>query len=187
MPKKGSKVRNVDQTSVLTYDELDRLICASEDLEETAFILVGVTGGLRLAEIIGLWGSDVKDNPPSVIVRAETAKREKMRIAPVTPVTVALLRGLHIGKDEDTPIFTRQRSAYQKRLERLGKKAGITRKVTPHKLRHTAATMQLDLGVDLETVRDNLGHSSIKTTQGYLHLNIRTRSRKYLDAMRMVI
>lgn len=186
MGGKGSQVRNVHQSDILTYDELDRLLCASEDLEETTFILVGVTGGLRLAEILGLRKGDVRTDPPSVVVRAETAKREKERIAPVTPATVALLRGLSTGRGEDALIFTRQRGAYQKRMSVLGRRAGIGRKVTPHMLRHTSATMQLDLGVDLETVRENLGHASIKTTQGYLHLNIRSRSRKFLDALRFV-
>jgi len=187
MTKKGPQVRNVHQSDILTYEELDRLLCTSEDLEETVFVFVGVTGGLRLAEILGLRRCDVYTDPPSVLVRVETAKRAKERIVPVTPSTVALLRGLSMDKEEDALIFTRQRGAYQKRMMVLGERAGINRKVTPHMLRHTAATMQLDLGVDLETVRDNLGHSSIKTTQGYLHLNIRSRSRKYLDAMRMVL
>jgi len=184
---KGSKERNVHQSDILTYEELDRLICASEDLEETAFVLVGVTGGLRLAEILGLRRCDIYDDPPSVLVRGETAKRDKERIVPVTPVTVALLRGLSTGGGDEALIFTRQRRAYQARMERLGERAGVKRKVTPHMLRHTAATMQIDLGVDLETVRDNLGHESIKTTQDYLHLNIRSRSRKYLNALRMVL
>jgi len=177
----------VQQSDILTYEELDRLFCACEDVEDTAFVLVGVTGGLRLAEILGLRGQDVYADPPSVLVRAETAKRDKERIAPVTPVTVSLLRGLAAGKEGGAPIFSRQRRAYQTRIENLGEKAGIKRKITPHMFRHTAATMQLDLGVDLETVRENLGHSSIKTTQGYLHLNIRTRSRKFIDALRMVV
>ena len=171
---------------MLSYDELDALIATCEDLEELTFLHVGLFGGLRISEILGLRPGDILYGSYAVRVSAESAKGGKERISPVTPTTISLLRGLAAGLQPYQYIFSRKARAYQTRMEKLSEKAGV-RRVNPHMLRHTCATMQLDMGVDLETVRANLGHSSVEITQIYLHLNIRQRRRKYQDAMRTVL
>jgi site-specific recombinase XerC len=54
-------------------------------------------------------------------------------------------------------------------------------------MRNTCATWQLDKRIPLEIVRGNLGHEDITTTQIYLHLNIRQRSRTYREVTRFGI
>ncbi|MEE9528520.1 MAG: tyrosine-type recombinase/integrase, partial [Dehalococcoidia bacterium] len=59
----------------------------------------------------------------------------------------------------------------QKILERVGKQAGLSQRLSPHKLRHTFATMSLKYGSNLEYIRIMLGHSDIRTTQN-AYLNV---------------
>ena len=57
------------------------------------------------------------------------------------------------------------------RLRRLAKHEGLTRRVTPHMLRHTAATLLIETGVDIRFVQRLLGHASIATTEIYTHVS----------------
>ena len=58
----------------------------------------------------------------------------------------------------------------QRNTERYGKEAGITKKVTPHMLRHSIATHYLNSGMDIRKIQSFLGHASLASTQIYTHL-----------------
>jgi site-specific recombinase XerD len=65
-------------------------------------------------------------------------------------------------------------SSVQQIVKRLAKCAGITRRVTPHTLRHCFATHLLDKGVDCRYIQELLGHRDIKTTLIYTHVSNRS-------------
>lgn len=186
-PRKAKKKWGEKLPEILYYDEMDNLIAACNDLEELAFLHVGFFGGLRISEITGLRVMDIRQDIFAVFVREETAKGDKPRWTPVTPTTISLLRGLSKGKGDEDLVFTRGNRAYQTRLDNLAEKAKLGRKINPHMMRHTCATMQLDRGIDIKTVSENLGHSNIETTEIYLHVDIRRRRRKYQDGLRGII
>lgn len=172
--------------NVLTIEEIERLIEAPDrvtplGLRDRCLLEVLYATGMRVGELLSLRMDDLDWTARTVRV---FGKGSKERIVLLGDLAVdALERYLHDGR----PQLLRGEPCDALFLSHLGKplsvrgfhmilqdhlqRAGITRHVTPHTLRHSFATHLLEGGADLRTVQELLGHASMSTTQVYTHVS----------------
>ena len=149
-------------------------------LRDKAIIELFFSTGLRVSELCSL-NRDLDLSRDEFSIRG---KGEKVRVVFLSPAAKQAVKE-YVGKrgDIDEALFVQMgknaKNAKDLRLtprsvERLIKsyaiKAGITRKVTPHIIRHSFATDLLENGADLRSVQALLGHANIATTQVYTHI-----------------
>lgn len=178
---------------LITADELERLMSASKSptqskspnailttLRDKAIMELLFSTGLRVSELCSL-NRDLDLSRDEFSVRG---KGEKVRVVFLSPAAKdAIKKYLDKRGDIDDALFVQMgknaKNAKSLRLtprsvERLIKhyatRAGITRKVTPHVIRHSFATDLLESGADLRSVQALLGHQNIATTQVYTHV-----------------
>lgn len=170
---------------VLTVEEAEALlsqpdISTPSGIRDKAALELLYCGGLRVGELIGLRCLDLL---PGNQLRV-TGKGRKQRIVPVGAEAaewVALyLNDVRPGFVRDRTgdaLFLNVRGGHLTRewflrvVKECAKKAGIPKVISPHTLRHCYATHLLEAGAELKAVQDLLGHSSILTTQIYVHLS----------------
>ena len=133
--------------------------------------------GLRISELIGLNVSDVRGDQLRVL-----GKGNKERILYLNQACIEAISNHLATRDEQQAIdkralfLSRRRTRISKaQVEKLVKKyltkAGLdSSQYSPHKLRHTAATLMLQNGVDVRTLQELLGHENLNTTQIYTHV-----------------
>ncbi|MFP5260368.1 MAG: tyrosine-type recombinase/integrase [Blastocatellia bacterium] len=115
-------------------------------------------------------------------------KGGKSRYVPILPELAQELR-THLGNRQAGYLFeTNRHSAYSsRRLQQIVKEtaehAGITKKVHPHLLRHSVATMLLERGMPLEQIQKFLGHSNLETTQIYAESTTAMLKESYRKAL----
>ncbi len=183
LPKQRRKL-----PSVLTQDEVAELIEAAGSapdrfwaLRSRAMLEVMYGSGLRVSELLSLGTTSISLTDGFLRVMG---KRSKERVVPLGQPAVNAVRDYlsaarphYAGKKTSPSLFLNHRGG---RLSRMGflkilracvALAGISRRVTPHTLRHSFATHLLEGGADLRAVQEMLGHSSIVTTQIYTHVD----------------
>lgn len=144
-------------------------------------IALMVATGLRVGELVSLRVADV-DLPDRSVRIVGKGRRERLVFLPNTWLSGLLERyldsrsDLHLGHDRllynlsGTPLSS---DFVRRQLRSAAAKAGLTRHLTPHMLRHTAATQLIESGVDIRFVQRLLGHSSLSTTEIYTHISDR--------------
>lgn len=173
---------------LITRDELERLLNAPEGsgvkpLRDKAILEMLFSTGLRVSELCSL-NRDLDLSKDEFSVRG---KGDKVRVVFLsrrakdaiksyldkrTDMDGALFVRVAPGKESETSMRITERSV-ERIVKHYATKAGISKKVTPHVLRHTFATDLLQNGADLRAVQMLLGHSDISTTQVYTHLTDR--------------
>jgi integron integrase len=125
----------------------------------------------HLVRLRKLWQDDVGANAPGVWLPEGLAK--KYPKAGVSWEWQWLFPSREMGLDPASGIRRRHHvsdSLFQRALKQAATAAGLTKRVTPHVLRHSFATHLLEAGTDIRTVQELLGHESVETTQIYTHV-----------------
>jgi len=164
--------------SVLAPEEVVRLLEAARPGPERLRLQVAYACGLRISELTRLQVTDIDSARMVVLVRQ--GKGHKDRLVPLSPRLLQELRAywrhyrptrwLFPGTSPDQPLCP---ATVQKQCQRAVRRAGLRKRCTPHTLRHSYATHLLEAGVDLVTLQALLGHSDLRTTAHYLHVNSR--------------
>lgn len=177
----------------LSVEEIEKIISAidlskPEGVRNKAIFETMYSCGLRVSELVGL---KISQFYPDLGFIRVTGKGDKERLVPIGEAAIK-----HIGiyrknirthipviPGQEDILFLNRRGSKLTRvmifliLKDLVKKAGISKIISPHTLRHSFATHLVEGGADLRAVQEMLGHESITTTEIYTHLD-----RDYLRA-----
>jgi integrase/recombinase XerD len=171
---------------LLSHAEIERLLAAPDPRSaagrrDRAMLELLYATGLRVSELIGLEVNDLDLERRILVARG---KGRKERLVPVGAPAAEAVRA-YLGSARDrllrgrrsrdlfvTPRGRRMtRQGFAKLLDRWARAAGLGRKISPHKLRHSFATHLLEGGADLRAVQAMLGHADVSTTQIYTHVD----------------
>jgi integrase/recombinase XerD len=166
--------KNKPLPEILTVEEVKRMIEATENAKHRLVISLLYGCGLRLQEVRSL----MKDNFDfeEELIHIKLSKGKKDRFVKIPSSIKKNLRN-YMKIDGSKALFTSQRGGklstktIYKIVQNAARRAGITKRVYPHLLRHSFATHLLEQGVDLRIIQKLLGHSDIKTTQIYLQVS----------------
>lgn len=172
----------------LKLDELKALMDATRRPRDHLIIRLMYETGMRLGEVAGLKVGDV-DFALGEISIQHAKWHEEGRVVPLVSESTLAMLSQYIGmrmQQKDGPLFvsnmhcalTRRGIAHM--IKKCGIAAGVDLdKCHPHALRHTHAVYALKSGIDLRTLQQNLGHSSIAVTAIYLTMDIDDRKEIY--------
>jgi site-specific recombinase XerD len=160
---------------VLSPDEVVRFLEAAPPGRDRVLLQTTYACGLRLGEVLHLCVSDI--DSARMVVQVRQGKGQKDRLVPLSLRLLEELRGywrhdrpktwLFPGASPERPLHG---CNIQRLCQRLLPLARISKRATPHTLRHSYATHLLEAGVDLLTLQALLGHKDLQTTAHYLHL-----------------
>ena len=163
---------------VLNEEELGRLFKALENKKHKAMLFTAYSAGLRVSEVAALQIKHIDSNRMTILV--QQAKGKKDRYVGLSPVLLDILRNyintyipkpqVYLFESEQTQTAYPTRTI-QQIFWKAKQKAGITKQVGIHSLRHSFATHLLEKGTDIRYIKDLLGHFNIKTTERYLHVS----------------
>ncbi|HEY3958704.1 MAG TPA: tyrosine-type recombinase/integrase [Streptosporangiaceae bacterium] len=169
-------------TEALDLAEARTLISAAEadpNPRSAAIVRLALEAGLRESELAAARIEDLgaERGHRTITVTRKGGRRQRLALPPATAHAVDLATG---GRTSGPVIATATgrpmaASEIYRTVVRLARRAGITKKITPHTLRHAYATIARDAGAALEDVQDDLGHRDPRTTRRY------DRSRYRLD------
>lgn len=171
---------------VLSVEEVDMLLNAFNtdtplELRNKTMVELTYSCGLRVSELINIKMSDIHMQMKIIDI---FGKGKKERIVPIGEEALDLIKKyieiarpkLATQKSRDFLFLNRNGEQMTRQMffiiiQNKAREAGITKEISPHKLRHSFATHLLEHGLDLRLIQELLGHESISTTEIYTHIN----------------
>lgn len=164
--------------TVLTEDEVKRLLNVVSNIKHRAMLTTVYSAGLRVSEVVNLKATDIDSQSMQIKIRQGKGKKDRFSV--LSNKNLEILRKyyrenpwckhsewLFSGCNYTTPISVR---TVQRVFSNAALKAGIHKDVSVHSLRHSFATHLLERGTSIHHIQRLLGHTNIKTTTVYLHL-----------------
>lgn len=154
-------------------------VSGPNELRDYCILTIFLNCGLRVGELVGLNVQDIRDDTMRVLGKGNKERQLYLNEACLDALK-AYLEVRPQPKDElrhrDALFVSRNKTRLTTRaVENIVRKAvtqaGLDPQYSPHKLRHTAATLMLNNGVDVRTLQDVLGHENLGTTQIYTHIS----------------
>lgn len=182
--------------TVLTIEEVDMLLNSlnlktPKDMRNKAMIDITYSCGLRVSELVNLKMNDIHLDLGFIKV---LGKGSKERIIPLgematDSVEYYLKNGRpYLAKKPSDYVFLSSKTGeamtrenFFIMIKKQAKDAGIMKKVSPHKLRHSFASHLLERGLDLRMIQELLGHENISTTEIYTHISNPKLVKTYLE------
>ena len=172
--------------SVLTVADIEKLLAAPNTdeplaIRDRALLEFAYATGVRVSELVGLTLQDILFEEGVARVFGKGSKERLVPVGRRALGAVALYaREIRPTLDKCVgrgALFLNARGGSLSRvgawgvIKKMAKRAGLTKRVTPHTLRHTFATHLLEGGADLRAVQEMLGHADLSTTQLYTHVD----------------
>jgi len=164
----------------LDDDEVDKLINACDTFREKFVVWTLLDTGLRLSEFADLKKDNIQWQERRLVIYGKGGpygKKTKRRIIPMTERVRKLLE-YHFAENNDTGITTR---TVARTVKKVADKAGISKPVSPHVLRHTFSVNCIKKGISTRALQTLLGHDRLTTTELYLNLSPEDAIREFLN------
>ncbi len=166
--------------SVLSKDEVRRLIVETKNPKHHTMISLLYGAGLRVGELVRLKMRDFDFDRKVIHVVSGKGKKDRYTLLPES--LMQILQKQKLVKDPQNFLFTNQKGKHltEKTVEKIVKaaavRANISKHISPHTFRHSFATHLLENGTDIRYIQELLGHAKIETTQIYTHVAIQKTS-----------
>lgn len=159
--------------AILSGSEVFALLDELQEPKYRAIVMTAYGAGLRVSEVCALHVGDIDSH--RMLIHIRNAKGGRDRYVPLPERVLFTLRRYWAATRPSGPeLFPGQppkrtisAAAVRSQLKKAAANAGLTKRVTPHILRHTFATHLLELGTDVRVIQMLLGHRSIRTTVRY--------------------